>query len=118
MTWANSLQKPLTYEELFKSIQANKFPEYLKHWDNFANTETIPDVKSSEDCTDLCAKNEKCLQSKFDGWECKLEMNVFLMGVRKMPEDSKTYESHWNTTRIAQWVKNRKPCGNVEFPYQ
>lgn len=108
----------MTYEELFKGVQANKFPENLKHWDNLADGETIQDVKSSEECTDLCAKNEKCLQSKFDGWECKLGTNVFLMGVQKQPDESKTYESHWNTTRIAQWVKNHKPCGKLEFPYQ
>jgi len=108
----------VTYEELFKSIQANKFPERQKHWDNMAWGLEVKDVENMEDCIALCIEDESCFQAKFDGWECTVGTGGFLLGQQQMPSGSKTWESYWNTTRIATWVRGQKPCPAVQFPHQ
>lgn len=118
MTVANSLQKPLRYEELFKEVQAHKFPEYKKHWDNMADGSIVQDVSSAKECRDLCISHEKCFQSKFDGSDCTLGTKYFSMGYQKLPDGSQRWESYWNVTRIAKWVEDRQPCSKLEFPYQ
>lgn len=118
VTLANILQKPLTYEELFNGVVANKFPDTRKHWDNLSEGEVIKDVESADHCIQLCIADESCLQSRYDGNQCNLGTKTVVMGQQKYPDGEQVWQSYWNTTRIKKWVRNRKPCGALEFPHQ
>lgn len=102
-------------------MQENKFTdlEHKTNWDNMASGLTVKDVQSAEACKSLCMSDEKCFQAKFDGWECTLGTNSFLMGTAKEPEGDKKYESFWNTTRITKWVQSQAACPEkITFPFE
>jgi hypothetical protein len=98
-------------------LQLHEFPDYQKHWNNLAEGETIEDVESGEACFRACASNEECFQALYDGSECNLGTESFQIGSQQLPMDGKTWESSWNTTRISEWVKKQKPCGDLDFPW-
>ena len=112
------------FEELFKALRADKFPEHEKHWDNMALDyvalgSVVPDVATAADCNALCVNDEGCFQSKFDGWECTVLNNAFVIGKQKSPNDSKMWESFWNTSRISKWVDSQEPCpSKPKYPHE
>ena len=117
---ANSpFQAPILYSELFADLVWDMLPDSLDNWDNMSDGVTVPNIDSALECVRACERDGHCLQSLFNGEECKLETTRVTFGVKhELEDDGKTWQSTWNKTRIAAWVAKQSRCGKVKFPFE
>ncbi|KIM97610.1 glycosyltransferase family 31 protein [Oidiodendron maius Zn] len=126
------MSKPVLFEEFFKGVSIQDYPEHKKHWDNlgldhwdnmaygYTSPGTIlKDIKSADACNSLCAKDERCFQSRFDGSECTVLDTGFVVGKERNPTGNSIWDSYWNATRIDKWVARQQLCAStVKFPHE
>ena len=112
-------QAPILYSELFADLVWDMLPDSLDNWDNMSDGVTVPNIDSALECIRACERDGHCLQSLFNGEECKLETTRVTFGVKhELEDDGKTWQSTWNKTRIAAWVAKQSRCGKVKFPFE
>ncbi|KAH9219261.1 hypothetical protein DL95DRAFT_292216 [Leptodontidium sp. 2 PMI_412] len=110
---------PVLYSELFADLVWDMIPDSLDNWDNMSDGVKVPKIHSPEDCVQACEKDRHCLQSLFNGDECKLGISKVIFGEKHdLRDDGKVWQSTWNKPRIAAWVAKQKRCGTVRFPFE
>ncbi|KAH7327135.1 hypothetical protein BKA65DRAFT_528149 [Rhexocercosporidium sp. MPI-PUGE-AT-0058] len=110
---------PVLYSELFVDLVWNFLPDSLENWDNMSDGITVPEIHTAENCAKACEMNRHCLQSLFNGNECKLGTAKIIFGEKHdVGNGEKKWQSTWNKTRIAAWVSKQKRCGTIKFPFQ
>ncbi|PVH71938.1 glycosyltransferase family 31 protein [Cadophora sp. DSE1049] len=110
---------PVLYSELFADLVWDMIPDSLENWDNMSDGVTVPNITSAAECARACERDGHCLQSLFNGEECKLGTTKITFGEKYDPEnDEKTWQSTWNKKRIAAWVAKQSRCRTVKFPFE
>ncbi|KAK0113522.1 hypothetical protein ONS95_013776 [Cadophora gregata] len=110
---------PVLYSELFADLVWDMIPGSLENWDNMSDGKTVPNIKTALECTRACERDRHCLQSLFNGEECKLGTKTITFGEKHDLEDNgTTWQSTWNKTRIAAWVAKQSRCGKPKFPFE
>ncbi|KAL3427940.1 glycosyltransferase family 31 protein [Phlyctema vagabunda] len=109
---------PVLHSEIFQELVWDTIPDTLMEWDNMSDDKTIKEAKSPEACIEACSINAECLQSLYNGQECKLGTKTFQLGQKYKPGKGETWHSSWNRTRIETWMSGQDPCTKVRFPFE
>jgi hypothetical protein len=96
-----------------------------ENWDNQASDKgefgktggVLKEAASFKECARSCEYDDHCFQYSHHGNKCHLGMSV-RFGDAKLPDEEGKWSSGWNMTRLANWISQQVPCGNIEFPVQ